>query len=180
MKSTLMLPVLLAGLCLFTNSCDKPAVAVEAEAVPPPKKPPVAVQHRLDAPAPVTTEPENAVVTEISPQTKAAFLAALEKCKTVAQELKKVANPTPEQMETYNAMWTGLPTNGLPADLKQALADSSALTAEAMPLFRAIMAKTAGPDEIARMKAWGHETNQSREKAILLGAKYGLDFRFMK
>ena len=79
-----------ASIAITITTCDKPTTAVEAGAIPPQKRPPVAVQHRLDDQNPATTGSGNVAATaEISPQTKAAFLAALENCKTVALELKQ-------------------------------------------------------------------------------------------
>lgn len=116
---------------------------------------------------------------------KAAFNAALEPVKKLYEEVvaaDQSGEPPIDKMSEFIAAMKAIPTTGMPAELKDAMAAANDKAGEFIEAMKSILDDPAAPTpevqaQLAKLKSEGEVLG---EKAIELAAKHGIDLSFME
>ena len=113
---------------------------------------------------------------------KAAFVAALEPIKKLHEEVKTAGangQPPVEKLGEMVAALKALPTEGMPADFKDALTAANDKFEEFVGTIKQGMADPAAvtPEAFQKLE---EESKTLGDKAIETGTKYGVDLSFME
>lgn len=116
---------------------------------------------------------------------KAAFNAALEPVKKLYEEVKTAGQsgePPFDKMGEFIAAMKAIPTTGMPAELKDAMAAANDKAEELIETMKPLAADPAAatPEVQAKIGELMTEGKALGEKAIELAAKHGIDLSFMK
>lgn len=116
---------------------------------------------------------------------KAAFNTALEPIKKLHEEMKAAGQsgePPLDKMSEIIAALKAIPTKGMPAELKDALAAANDKAEELIETMKPLMADptAATPEVQAKIGELMTDGKALGEKAIEMATKYGIDLDFMK
>ena len=116
---------------------------------------------------------------------KAAFNAALEPVKKLYEEVKTAGQsgePPFDKMSEFIAAMKAIPTTGMPAELKEAMAAANDKAEELIGTMKPLAADPAAatPEVQAKIGELMTEGKALGEKAIELAAKHGIDLSFMQ